>query len=482
MDTQPPLTDDEIWSDDRLGRRSEATLLFEFLIKRTEERALAGQAGSYVLNIDSGWGRGKTFFLTRLKQHIEKSGYVVCYVNAWEDDCADDPLISILSAMEDVIEKNYVATDKFRKAFGFLKEHGTRLAVVMSKNIFKRTAERVFGEKGMEEISKEMGGFPLDSAMDFAQGSLDRFLQQQLDDFKRAKSTMDRFRDAFREIVQAGDGKPIFFLVDELDRCRPPYAINFLERTKHLFNVTGAIFVFATDVQQLSAAVGAVYGEKFNGIAYFRRFFDRTYRFASPRPIAIVEEQFVVQGIDEGRLIGLPEISKYELISCIFEMFRLTIRDIVQCMDILCNFVTLWRYDFPIQILHVVPLIVAHQQGDSELFDRFENCSSDINVFISQNFLLQNWHYKFQAQDQHRSIVNHNYMLPDIYRAFYVFASSPLRDAMNLSPNGLNGILAHMFKTEFVKTRGAEFSELGGYSAIRLYPKMILGAGRFSQS
>ena len=39
-------------------------------------------------------------------------------------------------------------------------------------------------------------------------------------------------------------------LVDELDRCRPTYAVQILEKMKHLFNVPN-IFVLAVDRNQL---------------------------------------------------------------------------------------------------------------------------------------------------------------------------------------------------------------------------------------
>jgi len=76
--------------------------------------------------------------------------------------------------------------------------------------------------------------------------------------------------------------KPIVVLVDELDRCRPDYAIELLERIKHLFSVNGYVFVFALARDQLEKSVGHRYGEKFDASGYLERFFD--FRFGLPDP------------------------------------------------------------------------------------------------------------------------------------------------------------------------------------------------------
>jgi predicted KAP-like P-loop ATPase len=62
--------------------------------------------------------------------------------------------------------------------------------------------------------------------------------------------------------------------VDELDRCRPTYAIQTLELVKHLFNVPGLIFIFALDIEQLSHSVQTVYGQNMDAQGYLCRFFD----------------------------------------------------------------------------------------------------------------------------------------------------------------------------------------------------------------
>lgn len=79
---------------------------------------------------------------------------------------------------------------------------------------------------------------------------------------------------------------PIAFFIDELDRCRPDYAVRLLERLKHLFSIAGVFFVLAVDRQQLEASVQGVYGANLNATGYPRKFIDLRY----PLPQLSTEE------------------------------------------------------------------------------------------------------------------------------------------------------------------------------------------------
>ena len=73
---------------------------------------------------------------------------------------------------------------------------------------------------------------------------------------------------------------PLFILIDELDRCRPNYAIELLENIKHIFDIPGIVFIVATDSKQLSHSINAVYGSKFASEKYLKRFFFSLGRYA----------------------------------------------------------------------------------------------------------------------------------------------------------------------------------------------------------
>ena len=76
--------------------------------------------------------------------------------------------------------------------------------------------------------------------------------------------------------------KTVIIFVDELDRCRPSYAIELLERIKHLFNIGGLVFVLALDREQLGHSIKAVYGNGIDSDGYLRRFVDFEYQLKNP--------------------------------------------------------------------------------------------------------------------------------------------------------------------------------------------------------
>ncbi len=57
-----------------------------------------------------------------------------------------------------------------------------------------------------------------------------------------------------------------------LDRCRPSYAIDFLETIKHLFNQENTAFVISTNLSQLKSSAKALFGNELDFNNYYRKF------------------------------------------------------------------------------------------------------------------------------------------------------------------------------------------------------------------
>ena len=74
----------------------------------------------------------------------------------------------------------------------------------------------------------------------------------------------------------------MFLLVDELDRCRPDFAVQYLETIKHVFDVEGLAFVLAVDLLQLENSARALFGDGLNFPEYYRKFAHRNIRLPSP--------------------------------------------------------------------------------------------------------------------------------------------------------------------------------------------------------
>ena len=80
-------------------------------------------------------------------------------------------------------------------------------------------------------------------------------------------------KEKFNEILTEHADKLVIF-VDELDRCRPNFAIEILESIKHYFDDDRIIFVMSVNKSQLIHTVAQYYGNDFDSSLYLNKFFD----------------------------------------------------------------------------------------------------------------------------------------------------------------------------------------------------------------
>ncbi|WP_230625622.1 P-loop NTPase fold protein [Photobacterium leiognathi] len=289
--SQGKTIEKEYFPEDKLGRVKYATFLTKLLASQgfDEVRDTDDQKRNYVLNLNAEWGAGKTYFLKRWSEDL-KEHYPVVYVDAWKKDYSDDPLMTVISSIIDQLRKQ-AGKDKDspefkvpRKLIGLLKA----AAPGIGRGLFKRyvgidpvevmnadsdniNIGNIVDENGNEVEDKD--GNPID--MSFAASEAVKYLINEHD----AKSAaIDSLKTSVFEWVSAVVGirrkeLPAFIFIDELDRCRPSYAVEMLETIKHIFDIDGVVFVVAIDTEQLQHAVKAVYGEGFNAKMYLSRFF-----------------------------------------------------------------------------------------------------------------------------------------------------------------------------------------------------------------
>lgn len=98
-----------------------------------------------------------------------------------------------------------------------------------------------------------------------------------IDEVSKCKQLRVELKKEMKD-YQKDINKKIVFFVDELDRCRPNFAIELLEVIKHLFDIDNFIFIVAIDKEQLSHSIANIYGQNMDTEGYLRRFFDLDYK------------------------------------------------------------------------------------------------------------------------------------------------------------------------------------------------------------
>lgn len=269
---------DEPFKEDILYRSESAKILTELL------RSIDIP---FVFAVDSGWGTGKTVFLKMWKQALENEGFHCLYFNAWENDFADDPLISFIAEMQSGIDILKSGDSKAKEYFDKAKKIGVSLA----KKVIPVAVK--IGTAGVLDLASVSEGGLSDLAAKIAEERIDKYeaYKNTIEEFKK---TLDKF---FKEID--GGKKPLVFFIDELDRCRPIYAIDLLERIKHLFDIYGIVFVLALDKAQIAHSIKALYGIGMDVDGYLRRFIDLDYKLPKASTEIYCKYLFKIFGFDD---------------------------------------------------------------------------------------------------------------------------------------------------------------------------------------
>ena len=215
-----------------------------------------------VLAIDGEWGAGKTTFVKMWRQMLEDNEYKTIYFNAWNSDFQDDPFIALMSELNHVFKKS----DGFKDVVISGAKIGLKVVGEIAKGVVKKTT-------GVDSDAIKSG---IDEAVGLC--------YNQMSDYQNNKEGLLEFRTKLSEFVASeSNQKPVFFFIDELDRCNPHFAVKLLERVKHLFEVPNIIFVLAVNIDQLQYAVQGFYGSShIDGKQYLKRFIDIEYTLPAP--------------------------------------------------------------------------------------------------------------------------------------------------------------------------------------------------------
>lgn len=215
--------------------------------------------------LDGYWGSGKTIFVKQMEyliKNIEEyckyfpespdeildsiKGTSVFYYNAWENDMLDAPVISLIFQLAKTFKQDIQTEITIRKKLVTLSGLLLKIATsgVLEKNDFKLTEENIF------------------------------------DSITSADNIKKQFNELINCILEERYNK-LIILIDELDRCKPSFAVRLLESVKHFYDNDKVVFVFSTNTEQLAYTIKKFYGEAFDGVLYLQRFFNNIFTLKS---------------------------------------------------------------------------------------------------------------------------------------------------------------------------------------------------------
>lgn len=218
--------------------------------------------------LNGSWGTGKTTFLKMWRQYMANKGYKTVYLNAWETDWAEDPLIAILACVSDACLDNSSKNETLNQLKTFarnFKKAPTSILIPIAKAIVQGGTN-----VDLSEIQEQTAALS-DKAFDSAISS-----------FNSKEQSMAKFKESLEKLAwnsNQGDNtsepKSLVFIIDELDRCKPDYAVRMLEVLKHLFSVPNIFFICGVDRKHIEDSIRGYYGsDRLDATEYLRRFFD----------------------------------------------------------------------------------------------------------------------------------------------------------------------------------------------------------------
>ncbi|QUX90256.1 NTPase KAP [Marinomonas sp. A3A] len=413
--------DGESFPKDTLNRAKYAEFLTQFLVGQGYDttRESGDEKRNYVLNLNSEWGSGKTYFLKRWSNDL-KAHFPVVYIDAWQQDYSDDPLMTVISSVIKQLRDQAGMSEsnpKFqlpKKALGLLKAAAPGFARSVAKRYLDIDLAALM--QGEEPDIQDENGLPIDM------GELaSTMVKQLIDEHDGKKKAIDDLKAHVKKWVETVTAKqklnyPAFIFIDELDRCRPSYAVEMLETIKHIFDIQGIVFVVATDTEQLQHAVKAIYGEGFDARLYLGRFFNSRFSLKAPDLKSFLEVHTDISKLSgeylkKAGIQILPPNDDASItlsnISVILDAFKMPPRTAIQIADRVVATISNMPKGAKIDILMLTTLLCFYEE-DNELFrkvvsgkleykdnkdkdlglngyieNRFENCESVIEMRIN---------------------------------------------------------------------------------------------------
>ena len=227
------------------------------------------------ISLDAKWGAGKTFYIRQIEQTLKyltskkqemniaelepyfcgnildqielNHTYFPVYYNAWLYDNHSDPLMSLILNITKVCkcycDEKLCSNTLSDKIISLMDSFSFSIGCVQIGSNFENIKEKFSGKDILSAVKTE-------------------------------EEIRDKVKEIFDSIITENVQKLVIF-IDELDRCRPNFAIEMLERIKHYFDDDRIIFVASINREQLIHSISKYYGSNFDSTGYLDKFFDK---------------------------------------------------------------------------------------------------------------------------------------------------------------------------------------------------------------
>ena len=344
---------------DLLKRNKDLVLFYDLLL---------AQEGTSSIAIDGRWGSGKTFFVKQSmllinaknpmsdmddekkasivyaipfpekSEDVPENYNVAVYYDAWENDNDTDPVLSLVYEIIKQLGINYDFDDNGN----IFKLAGSVLEAFTGRNI-NSIIENLKSENPLTNIREE-------------------------------KDLHEDIKNFFTELLVERGNRLVIF-IDELDRCKPSYAVHLLERIKHYLCDERITFVFSVNLGELQHTIKHYYGNTFDACRYLDRFFDMRLSLPPADKTAFYREM----GLDSGYI--LEKVSRKVIDTYNMELREATrfYRQVKTAAYEPTHDSRKWDFGFSdgkgkkLLLMYITPILVGLKIVDISLYNDFVN-------------------------------------------------------------------------------------------------------------
>lgn len=255
------IEDSDGFRNDVLQRQQFGDALSNLVTRSTDE---------LVISLDGKWGEGKTTFIRMWQGLLKEKGIPSIYIDAFKNDYTEDAFISIASAITSYVDQHSAESQKSADFKDKAKKVGVRLLSWTAKVGIKAATLGIIRESDIDALS-EIGD---DVATDASETIAD-LVKERLHAHSKETELIQSFRESLSDLpanLMDNSSGRLVIVIDELDRCKPSFAVEVLEKIKHLFSVKNVVFLLVMHKQQLEEAIKSVYGSNIDAHTYLQKF------------------------------------------------------------------------------------------------------------------------------------------------------------------------------------------------------------------
>lgn len=239
---EPSSVNQEVpWSDDAFDREAVSARLTDTVTRIGQEGCKCG-----LVIVSGDYGVGKSFFLRRWAVEWKKQmqGIAIEH-NMWECEDDDDPLVGLVCSLLEAVR---IASKR--------KLPDNELSCIKSAVSKYSQPTLAASLVAAQSLITKFSGVDPQEIMNVWKKEYDPMSRWQA-----KREARDAIRTLLSKLVAKSQGSPLVIIIDELDRCRPIFAVETLKRLNHVLNIPGVVFVAGVNMNALEASVRSVYGD-----------------------------------------------------------------------------------------------------------------------------------------------------------------------------------------------------------------------------